>query len=485
MANALANDALLQQEIDQQVIQNPHLSFAQKKSLRKSILKASVANAPKNSSFQTVLSVSNTMVGSSLLVIPVLFQQSGIMSALIVALVFCLISCKTCQLQVVHNKPEELDLPQTIVRILGQKYNLIFNITNIIILYFAGVVFFILQCSMLYSLVQLLCRELEMDYAPKTDFVLSKLSYQWCGIFYMCLLFLIMLQKNLTLIIKLVQYGVISIIALIIYIVINGSMNMPEAVNVSLFTLDVVTLSGVFSVAFMVHSCIVPIMKNNLQQENNLRDIAISFGWTWILYALVGSFGAIAIQGKALNPSGDGSTVLDYLDQNIFSYGIQVLQLFQLTTVFPLLAFITRSQFFALIYKLEQPPQKWFVFYTSIVAFTTLLFQCLNISVSLILSLSGAVVGFFQIYLIPIQLHMTCLYAKKKVDDNRIGLINDSKEYLENPDESIFEELDFKCLDHLALKKRLNKQTRFFIYYIIMLIGAMMGFLNIIAPFFK
>ncbi|CAD8055071.1 unnamed protein product [Paramecium sonneborni] len=88
MANALANDALIQQEIDQQVIQNPKLSFAQKKLLRKSILKASVANAPKNSSFQTILSVSNTMVGSSLLVIPVLFQQSGILSALIVALIF-------------------------------------------------------------------------------------------------------------------------------------------------------------------------------------------------------------------------------------------------------------------------------------------------------------------------------------------------------------------------------------------------------------
>ena len=35
---------------------------------------------------------------------------------------------------------------------------------------------------------------------------------------------------------------------------------------------------------------------------------------------------------------------------------------------------------------------------------------------------------------------MTCLYAKKKVNDNRIGLINDTKEYIENPDESIFDE---------------------------------------------
>ncbi|CAD8055073.1 unnamed protein product [Paramecium sonneborni] len=485
MANALANDALIQQEIDQQVIQNPKLSFAQKKLLRKSILKASVANAPKNSSFQTILSVSNTMVGSSLLVIPVLFQQSGILSALIVALIFGLISCKTCSLLMVHNKLEELDLPQTIMRILGQKYNLIFNITNIIILYFAGVVYFILICNMLYSLLQLVCNQLEMNYASKTDIVLSQLSYQWCGIVYMFLLYLIMLQKNLSLIIKLVQYGVISVIALILYIITNGSINMQQILNANLFTLDVVTLCGVFSVAFMVHSCIVPIMKNNLEQQNNLRDIAISFGWTWIIYALVGIFGAIAIQGKIVNPSGDGSTVLDYLEQNLFSYGIQVLQLLQLTTVFPLLSFITRSQFFTLIYKLEQPPQKWFIIYTTGVALSTLLFQCFNISVSLILSLSGAVIGFFQIYLIPIQLHLTCLYAKQKINDNRAGLINDTIQYLENPDVSIFDEQDQKCIDHSNLKKRYNKQIRFTLYNLIMFFGAIMGFLNIVTPFLK
>ena len=48
----------------------------------------------------------------------------------------------------------------------------------------------------------------------------------------------------------------------------------------------------------MVHSCIIPIMKNNLKQENNIRDISVSFGWTWLIYALVGVFGTIAIQGK-------------------------------------------------------------------------------------------------------------------------------------------------------------------------------------------
>lgn len=65
----------------------------------------------------------------------------------------------------IHNKPEEFDLPPTITRILGKKYYLLYNITNITILYFASVVYFILICSMLYPLVQLLFSSLGVETA--------------------------------------------------------------------------------------------------------------------------------------------------------------------------------------------------------------------------------------------------------------------------------------------------------------------------------
>lgn len=67
--------------------------------------------------------------------------------------------------------------------------------------------------------------------------------------------------------------------------------------NLNWFTWDVVTLCGVFAVAFNLHAVIIPIMKNNKHQEHNLRDVGLGFGWTGIIYTLVGGFGAVAISG--------------------------------------------------------------------------------------------------------------------------------------------------------------------------------------------
>jgi hypothetical protein len=43
---------------------------------------------------------------------------------------------------------------------------------------------------------------------------------------------------------------------------------------------------------------IIPIMKNNRNQENNKRDIIIALAWTWLIDNLVGIFGAISIAGS-------------------------------------------------------------------------------------------------------------------------------------------------------------------------------------------
>ena len=43
-----------------------------------------------------------------------------------------------------------------------------------------------------------------------------------------------------------------------------------------------------------------------------------------------------------------------------------------------------------------------------------LIFEIFNIDVSLVISLSGAVCGFILVYLIPIYLHLHCLYGKNE-----------------------------------------------------------------------
>jgi sodium-coupled neutral amino acid transporter 9 len=46
---------------------------------------------------------------------------------------------------------------------------------------------------------------------------------------------------------------------------------------------------------------VVPIMKNNTIQENNNRDIAFGYAWTWCVYCMAGTFGAFAVAGALAN----------------------------------------------------------------------------------------------------------------------------------------------------------------------------------------
>lgn len=111
----------------------------------------------------------------------------------------------------------------------------------------------------------------------------------------------------------------ISIVAYIVFIIIKGTINISQVNQVTVFKSDIFTLSGVFSLAFMPHQAIIPIVKRNEKQKNNARDLAVSFVWAWLVYGLVGCFGAIAIAGKERRKGTDGGTVLDYLERDAFS----------------------------------------------------------------------------------------------------------------------------------------------------------------------
>lgn len=81
-----------------------------------------------------------------------------------------------------------MDLPFTIYRILGRKYYLFYNFTNITLLYFVSVAYFILISTIFYSLIESVCQAMNVEIANKVDITLAKMSYQWCGI--SCMFFL-------------------------------------------------------------------------------------------------------------------------------------------------------------------------------------------------------------------------------------------------------------------------------------------------------
>lgn len=54
-------------------------------------------------------------------------------------------------------------------------------------------------------------------------------------------------------------------------------------------------LAGTSAVAFTVHTVVATIIKSNINQQNNIRDLRISYLLGLIMYIVIGWIGSIAI----------------------------------------------------------------------------------------------------------------------------------------------------------------------------------------------
>ena len=64
----------------------------------------------------------NTMIGSTTLIVPVIFSEIGIVTGIMACFLLCLVNFLTADLLLRHGKSSEDDLPEMINRILGYKY---------------------------------------------------------------------------------------------------------------------------------------------------------------------------------------------------------------------------------------------------------------------------------------------------------------------------------------------------------------------------
>ena len=99
------------------------------------------------------------MMGSAVLVMPINFYKSGLISSISNALILSysnesilvcsavmgFISFKTANLPLLHSRHEEFDISEAITRILGQKWKIFFNALSALLLYLSGIIYFILM----------------------------------------------------------------------------------------------------------------------------------------------------------------------------------------------------------------------------------------------------------------------------------------------------------------------------------------------------
>ena len=510
-----------QENFEVNKIRNSMLTAEAKRS-RIQELKKSFHESPKNSSFKTIFNLSNCMVGSSIVVFPLIFSTSGVITSLLVLAFMGIITCKTCLLQIVHFKVLELDFPDVVKRVMGKKWSFAYCFCSSLLLFITGVIYFMLICNMLYMVIGFFMRRNGMEVASKDDLVFDRFSYQYTGIIMIFFCYIMFYLKDLTVILKIGQYGIISIFTFIIYIITKGSENMSNgnitSDNIKILTPDFATLCGVFSLSFMCHNVIIPVIRNNHDESKNQRDIVLGYIMTGSIYLIIGIFGCFAIAG--LNPENKRyDTVLEYFSDDIFTVVIEILLFMQLLSVVPILWYVCRSQFFNLIYGNDEIPFKYYVLANTVFAIVSLIVQMLNVNPTLIISLNGGVIGYLLVYTVPIKLHLTCLYKDNvaleerkeplpaikevnEVSDNSTPLIHKDKEStfvntlisdgitIENysPNElksrqgSDSQKGGIACRSaHLERKGKIPKKVRYAFYTTIMLIGLAFAIIKIVG----
>jgi len=316
-------------------------------------------------------------------------------------------------------------------------------------------------------------------------------------------------------------YAIIIYIVFIVYLgiyyllkgnidfVMNGTPGSAGPPQVVLITTNLETLFGIFALAFFIHNIIVGIMKNNEDASKNTRDLAIAYVIDAVVYTTLGVLGQIAVAALFSEYNTTGSmpiphTVMDLLVKTylgtsgiglfnfIFSIIALCFVLVQLTTVIPILCFFTRKQFFAFFYETSQTiPDRQFYAFNIFYDVSCLVVELLALDPSIVISLNGAVCGFFLIYVIPIYLHTECLYTKTPELTQSLNIngseISQASSPPDNEQKLVANGINNQsgieyddCLDH----KELRKDNKFMIYGFYGFLG-LIGFTIMVAQLYQ
>lgn len=260
-----------------------------------------------NSSLMTIFAIVNSMIGTLVMVLPILFLQYGLLTSIIILILISWLSYKTCSLCVIHLKENEPDLPVVIQRIAGSKWLTLYVFFSVIYMVCAGIIYFNLMNNMLYSVTLFIFEHLEYkNYAEKHENRFDIFSYPILGLCVFLPAYLSCFLKDINFIVKFSQVGVFSLVSYIIFLVyvvydnfMSGFLTLHFN-ELQIYTFEFDKLLGGFSLGFFVHTNVCAIMKNNEKFENNLRDLAVSYIFGSILYFLIGILGSLAVLGYIL-----------------------------------------------------------------------------------------------------------------------------------------------------------------------------------------
>ncbi|KAM6985158.1 neutral amino acid transporter 9 [Aplochiton taeniatus] len=181
----------------------------------------------------------------------------------------------------------------------------------------------------------------------------------------------------------------------------------PSEFYVPEFRLLFPQLTGVLTLAFFIHNCVITLMKSNRHQENNVRDLSVAYLLVGLTYLYVGvlifgSFPSPPLSKDCIEPN-----FLDnFPSSDVTVFVARTCLLFQMTTVYPLLGYLVRVQMMGQIFGKHYPGFFYVLALNIVIVAAGVLMAKFYPDIGSIIRFSGALCGLALVFVFPSLVHM-------------------------------------------------------------------------------
>lgn len=419
----------------------------------------------KNPSIITIFAIWNTMMGTSILSIPWGIKQAGFTLGILILIFTGLLMLYCCY--IVLKSPKAIPYVDTsdwefpdVCRYyfgkFGQWSSLVFSMVSLI---GAMVVYWVLMSNFLYNTGQfiynyahnvnvsdseygtngsdkVICPYARNDAGNHTHGTLdfgsggngttdfNSFEHWWSKtntipLYLIILLLPLLCFRSASFFARFTFLGTISVIyliTLVTYKAIRLGFHLefhwfdPTQLYVPEFRLLFPQLTGVLTLAFFIHNCIITLMKSNKHQENNVRDLSVAYLLVGLTYLYVGVLIFAAFPSPPLAKECIEPNFLDnFPSSDVMVFVARTFLLFQMITVYPLLGYLVRVQMMGQIFGNHYPSFFHVLLLNIIIVGAGVLMAKFYPNIGSIIRFSGATCGLALVFIFPALVHMISL----------------------------------------------------------------------------
>ncbi|XP_061474144.1 neutral amino acid transporter 9 isoform X2 [Rhineura floridana] len=421
----------------------------------------------KNSSIVTIFMIWNTMLGTSILSIPWGIKQAGFTTGIITILLMGMLTLYCCY-RVLKSRTmipstdtstwEFPDVCKYYFGSFGQWSSLLFSLVSLV---GAMMVYWVLMSNFLFNTGKFIYNYVHdinvTDVVPGTNgtnrvicpgdvgkevpgnttwmFVstsnagFEEFEEWWSKSktvpLYLTILVLLLNFKSPSFFAKFNILGTVSVIYLVILVTVKAARlgfhlefdwSNTSTYFVPEFRIQFPQLTGVLTLAFFIHNCVITLLKNNKNQESNVRDLSIAYFLVGLTYLYVGVLIFAAFPSPPLRKDCIEQNFLDNFPSNdIMSFLGRIFLLFQMVTVYPLLGYLARVQLFGHIFGNAYPSFFHVLVLNIAIVGVGVAVAIFYPNIGCIIRYSGATCGLAFVFVYPSLIYMISLHRENRL----------------------------------------------------------------------